>query len=125
MARDRPFAGEFKHVGEEGDTLLQYNPTNLHTHGLLVEPRCPAPGDETYGDWVFVLAIDPRNNPGGDVVGLNACQPTEPGARRTGHGHHSMGLDVTTDGVVNAPASSRARPSVATQSRDQKPLVSS
>ena len=101
VARDRPFAGEFKHVGEEGETLLQYNPTNLHTHGLLVEPRCPAPGDETYGDWVFVLAIDPRNHPPADLVGRNSCQPTEPGARRIGHGHHSMGLDVTADGVVS------------------------
>jgi hypothetical protein len=101
VARDRPFAGEFKHVGEEDETLLQYNPTNLHTHGLLVEPRCPVPGDETYGDWVFVLAIDPRNHPPADLVGRNSCQPTEPGARRIGHGHHSMGLDVTSDGVVN------------------------
>ena len=101
VARDRPFAGEFKHVGEEGETLLQYNPTNLHTHGLLVAPRCPTPGDDTYGDWIFVLGIDPRNHPPGELVGRHSCQPTEPGAARIGHGRHSVGLDVTADGVVN------------------------
>ena len=101
VARDRPFAGEFKHVGEAGDTLLQYNPTNLHTHGLLVEPRCPTSSDDTYGDWVFVLAIDPRNGPPADLVGRNSCQSSEPAAGRIGHGRHSVGLDVTPDGVVN------------------------
>jgi FtsP/CotA-like multicopper oxidase with cupredoxin domain len=101
VARDRPFAGEFKHVGEAGDTLLQLNPTNLHTHGLLVEPRCPTASDDTYGDWVFVLAIDPRNRPPADLVGRHSCQSSEPAAGRIGHGRHSIGLDVTPDGVVN------------------------
>ncbi|RPH70500.1 MAG: hypothetical protein EHM78_11225 [Myxococcaceae bacterium] len=101
VARDRPFAGEFKHEGEDGETLLQLNPTNLHTHGLLVEPRCPTPEDDTYGDWVFVLAIDPRNRPPPELVGRHACQATGAGAERAGHGHHSVGLDVTNDGVVN------------------------
>src|SRR5215470_8400178 len=101
VARDRPFAGEFKHVGEEGETLLHYNPTNLHTHGLLVDPRCPTPGDDTYGDWIFVLAVDPRNHPPADLVGRHSCQATEAAAGRIGHGRHSVGLDVTADGVVN------------------------
>ena len=101
VARGRPFAGEFKHVGEEGETLLQYNPTNLHTHGLLVEPRCPTPGDDTYGDWIFVLAIDPQNHPPAELVGRHSCQATEPAAGRIGHGRHSVGLDVKTDGIVD------------------------
>ena len=101
VARGRPFAGEFKHVGEEGETLLQYNPTNLHTHGLLVEPRCPTPGDNTYGDWIFVLAIDPQNHPPAELVGRHSCQATEPAAGRIGHGRHSVGLDVKTDGIVD------------------------
>jgi len=101
VARDQPFAGEFKHVGEKGDTLLRYNPTNLHTHGLLVDPHCPTPGDDTYGDWIFVLAIDPRNQFPADLAGRTACQATTPGVARAGHGHHSMGVDVTADGVVN------------------------
>jgi L-ascorbate oxidase len=101
VARDRPFAGEFKHVGEDGETLLQLNPTNLHTHGVLIEPRCPTPADDTYGDWVFVLALDPRNRPPPELVGRSACQPTAAGATWIGHGHHSMGLDVTADGAVS------------------------
>ena len=101
VARDQPFAGEFKHVGEEGETLLQYNPTNLHTHGLLVDPHCPSAGDDTYGDWMFVLAIDPRNGPPPEMVGRHSCQATGAGAERAGHGRHSVGLDVTPDGVVS------------------------
>ena len=101
VARDRPFPGEFKHVGEGGDTLLQYNPTNLHTHGLLVEPRCATTADDTYGDWVFVLAINPTGQFPADLVGRHSCQATDRGAERAGHGHHSTGLDVTADGVVN------------------------
>ncbi len=100
VARDEPFAGEFKHVGEGGETLLQYNPTNLHFHGLLVEPRCATDEDGTYGDWVFVLAINPANRPPADLIGRHSCQATGPGAERIGHGHHSMGVDISPDGVT-------------------------
>jgi len=100
VAHDRPFPGEFKHVGEDGETLLQYNPTNLHFHGLLVEPRCATAQDGTYGDWIFVLAINPKNGPPADLIGRHSCQATGPGVERIGHGHHSMGLDVTPDGVT-------------------------
>jgi FtsP/CotA-like multicopper oxidase with cupredoxin domain len=101
VARDHPFAGEFKHVGEGGETLLQFNPTNLHTHGLLVEPRCATPTDDTYGDWIFVLAMNPANDFPRELIGRSACQATAPGAARAGHGHHSMGFDITGDGVVS------------------------
>lgn len=101
VARDHPFAGEFKHVGEGGETLLQFNPTNLHTHGLLVEPRCASPTDDTYGDWIFVLAMNPANDFPRELVGRSACQATAAGAARAGHGHHSMGFDVSGDGVVS------------------------
>src|SRR5262244_675466 len=101
VARDQPFPGEFKWVGAGGDTLLQYNPTNLHTHGLLVEPRCATTGDDTYGDWMFVLAIDPRNGFPPELVGRTSCQATGRGTERAGHGRHSTGWDITADGVVN------------------------
>jgi FtsP/CotA-like multicopper oxidase with cupredoxin domain len=101
VARDHPFAGEFKHVGEGGETLLQYNPTNLHTHGLLVEPRCATAADDSYGDWIFVLAMNPRNDFPPELVGRSACQATAAGAPRAGHGHHSMGFDISGDGVVS------------------------
>jgi L-ascorbate oxidase len=69
VARDQPFSGEFKFVGADGDSLLQYNPTNLHTHGLLVEPRCATTASDAYGDWMFVLAINPKNGFPSDLVG--------------------------------------------------------
>ena len=34
--------------------LLAANPTNLHTHGMIVEPRRAGNGDPTYGDYVYV-----------------------------------------------------------------------
>ena len=101
VARDQPFPGEFKFVGAEGDTLLQYNPTNLHTHGLLVEPRCATGASDVYGDWMFVLAIDPRNGFPPELVGRHSCQATGRGTERIGRGRHSSHWDITADGVVN------------------------
>lgn len=36
------------------------NPTNLHTHGLIVQPRTATPDNRTYGDNVFVSVFNPR-----------------------------------------------------------------
>jgi FtsP/CotA-like multicopper oxidase with cupredoxin domain len=35
--------------------MLAANPVNIHTHGLIVEPRKADAKDPTYGDYVFVL----------------------------------------------------------------------
>jgi L-ascorbate oxidase len=35
--------------------MLAANPVNIHTHGLIVEPRKADATDPTYGDYVFVL----------------------------------------------------------------------
>jgi FtsP/CotA-like multicopper oxidase with cupredoxin domain len=35
--------------------MLAANPVNIHTHGLIVEPRKADASDPTYGDYVFVL----------------------------------------------------------------------
>jgi FtsP/CotA-like multicopper oxidase with cupredoxin domain len=35
--------------------MLDANPVNIHTHGLIVEPRSADAKDPTYGDYVFVL----------------------------------------------------------------------
>jgi len=35
--------------------MLRDNPTNLHTHGLIVEPRKADASDPTYGDYVYVV----------------------------------------------------------------------
>lgn len=35
--------------------MLAANPVNIHTHGLIVEPRKAGPADHSYGDYVYVL----------------------------------------------------------------------
>ena len=39
------------------DPELASNPTNLHTHGLIVEPHRATKQDPTYGDYVYVLGF--------------------------------------------------------------------
>jgi L-ascorbate oxidase len=49
------------HAAEPGQAFLTLNPTNIHTHGLLVSPHGPTADDPTYGDNVFVLTFNPQN----------------------------------------------------------------
>jgi FtsP/CotA-like multicopper oxidase with cupredoxin domain len=100
VAHDRPFPGEFRFVGAGGETLLQYNPSNLHTHGLLVEPRCATGADPTYGDWMFVLALNPAGGFPRSLAGRHACQPTSPRASEAPV-DHSTHWDIAPDGVVD------------------------
>jgi L-ascorbate oxidase len=51
------------HARELGGEFLLTNPTNLHTHGLLVAPNKPTPKNPTYGDNVFVLTFNSANGP--------------------------------------------------------------
>lgn len=46
-----------------GEQFLAQNPTNIHTHGMLVPPTQPAANamDPSYGDNVFVLTFNPQN----------------------------------------------------------------
>jgi L-ascorbate oxidase len=37
------------------NAMLQPNPVNIHTHGLIVEPRKADAADPTWGDYVYVL----------------------------------------------------------------------
>ncbi len=53
--------GEAKHAAEPGRGDLKLNPTNLHTHGLIVEPRRPTAARPTWGDNVFVLGYNTKN----------------------------------------------------------------
>jgi FtsP/CotA-like multicopper oxidase with cupredoxin domain len=50
-----------KHGKESGQGNLFRNPTNLHTHGLIVAPRTPTANDPTYGDYVFVQIYNSAN----------------------------------------------------------------
>lgn len=37
------------------NAMLAANPVNIHTHGMIVEPRKATAADPSYGDYVFVL----------------------------------------------------------------------
>jgi L-ascorbate oxidase len=56
-----PPAYNAKHQYEPGMEYLGLNPTNLHTHGMLVSAHFPTTDDKTYGDNVFVLTLNPLN----------------------------------------------------------------
>ena len=56
-----PLALDSKHALEPGREFLRLNPTNIHTHGMLVSPHSPSSSDPTYGDNVFVLTFNPLN----------------------------------------------------------------
>ncbi len=45
------------------EEMLQPNPTNLHTHGLIVEPRKADKADPTYGDYIYVLGYRSGTKP--------------------------------------------------------------
>ncbi len=50
-----------KHLPDPGGANLFRNPTNLHTHGLIVPARAPTLSDPTFGDFVFVDIYNPAN----------------------------------------------------------------
>lgn len=61
LVNQLPVVADSKHCSEPGHGDLVNNPTNLHTHGLLVEPhRAQGPGD-TYGDYSFLEIRNPAN----------------------------------------------------------------
>lgn len=51
--------------------MLAANPTNLHTHGLIVEPRRATPDDPTYGDFIYVLGYPQGKLPSMQDPGLD------------------------------------------------------
>jgi L-ascorbate oxidase len=76
------------HSTGPGEANLPLNPTNLHTHGLLVEARAPTLNDPTFGDYVFVQNFNSAN-------GTPIPQTT--------HQHGSIKMDVV-DYRINIPA---------------------
>ena len=52
---------KLRHVTDPGQANLFLNPTNLHTHGLLVPARAPTRKDPTFGDYVFVSVFNSAN----------------------------------------------------------------
>jgi len=49
------------HALDPGQANIYRNPTNLHTHGMLVEARTPTLRDPTFGDYVFVSVFNSAN----------------------------------------------------------------
>lgn len=64
-----PAVPDAKHCPDNPD--LANNPTNLHTHGLIVEPHRSTGGGDPYGDYVFVELRNPANS--------SACAPAPAG----------------------------------------------
>ena len=86
---------------EDADACAEHptlagNPTNLHTHGLIVEPhRAMAPGDP-YGDYVFLELRNPANS-GARCIGAPAAK-----AGHAGHGAPAGASHPDTDVVDDA-----------------------
>ncbi|WP_426435906.1 multicopper oxidase domain-containing protein [Bradyrhizobium genosp. P] len=73
------------------DPLLALNPTNIHTHGLLVDanPNSIVPPETpVYGDFIFVSVFNPKNHLKTNI---------EPGTYSLLHAHG----DVVSTGVVD------------------------
>jgi FtsP/CotA-like multicopper oxidase with cupredoxin domain len=65
-----PAPPDAEHVAEMPE-MLKDNPSNLHTHGLIVEPRQATPSNPTYGDFVYVLAYPNGKLPQVQMPGLD------------------------------------------------------
>jgi FtsP/CotA-like multicopper oxidase with cupredoxin domain len=65
-----PAPPDAKHV-QEMPEMLKDNPTNLHTHGLIVEPRQATTSNPTYGDFIYVLAYPAGKLPTVQMPGLD------------------------------------------------------
>jgi L-ascorbate oxidase len=77
-----------KHEGDPGQANLYRNPTNIHTHGLIVPARAATVKDPTFGDFVFVTAYNSAN-------GVPVPQQT--------HQHGAIVMD-TIDYRIDIPA---------------------
>ncbi|GLI91873.1 multicopper oxidase domain-containing protein [Methylocystis echinoides] len=80
---------------------LSSNPTNLHTHGMVVEPRTATFSRPSFGDNVFVSLFNPFNG----FVGMNGLLA---GSRQDMHGASTavMFVDYSIDIPRNHPLGS-------------------
>ena len=76
LVNNLPLADGADHVAD--NCYLYNNPTNIHTHGLIVEPHRAVGPTDTYGDYVF-LELDNAKNQGvpraADGTVPTNCQP--------------------------------------------------
>jgi L-ascorbate oxidase len=59
LVNNLPAPTDAKHVADQ--PALIGNPTNLHTHGLIVEPHRAEGPNDAYGDYVFLQLLNPAN----------------------------------------------------------------
>jgi FtsP/CotA-like multicopper oxidase with cupredoxin domain len=64
---------KLRYTADPGGANLHLNPTNLHTHGLLVPARAPTSADPSVGDYIFVSVFNSAN-------GMPASQAHEHGS---------------------------------------------
>jgi L-ascorbate oxidase len=76
------------HDVDPGQANLPLNPTNLHTHGMVVQARAPTVSNPTFGDYIYVGIFNSAN-------GIPVPQTT--------HQHGSIVMD-SVDYVINIPA---------------------
>src|SRR5664279_86959 len=124
---------------QEMPEMLGANPTNLHTHGLIVEPRQATPSNPTYGDFIYVLAYPKGKLPKMQMKGLDYTdQPLDydiyiPPNHPTGlfwiHPHvHGLALNQISYGLagiitIGSENSLLSAPISATASPSSQPLV--
>ena len=90
--------------------MLMANPTNIHTHGLIVEPRKADASDPTYGDYVYVLGypsgklppmVDPDLTATDQPIQYDIYIPTNhPSGLFYFHPHvHGLGVNQISEGL--------------------------
>ena len=90
--------------------MLEANPVNIHTHGLMVEPRKADAKDPTYGDYVFVLGYPAGKLPPMVMPGHTATDkpiqydiyipPNHPSGLYWFHPHvHGLNINQLSEGL--------------------------
>ncbi len=92
FVNELPMILDSSHSEEPGEEFLAQNPTNIHTHGMLVAPGLPSPTaiNPLFGDSVFVLTFNSANG--------------TPDITPTSHIHGDVRTD-TTDYQIKIPDS--------------------
>jgi len=75
LVNNLPTVPDADHVAD--NPYLIDNPTNLHTHGLIVEPHRAVGAADTYGDYAFVEVTNPANK--AVPPGVASVTPVHPG----------------------------------------------
>ncbi len=97
LVNNLPPAIDAKHVAD--NPALIANPTNLHTHGLVVEPHRAEGPNDPYGDYVFLELRNPANS--------MTPPATLAAAAHGGHGGGHPDMDVAigaVDYAIQIPA---------------------